>query len=66
MINESMKGKVVVVTGANSGMGKIIATNLAKKGCTLIMVCRIREKPNVALNEVSGKSKNQGGCTCIN
>ena len=58
MINESMKGKVVVVTGANSGMGKIIATDLAKKGCTLIMVCRIREKPNVALNEVSGKSKN--------
>lgn len=53
-----MKDKVVVVTGANSGMGKIIATELAKKGCTLIMVCRIREKPNVALNEVSSQSKN--------
>ena len=36
MINESMKGKVVVVTGANSGMGKIIATDLAKKGCTFL------------------------------
>ena len=57
-MDESMKGKVVVVTGANSGMGKIIATDLASRGCTLIMVCRIREKPNVALNEVQGKSKN--------
>lgn len=53
-----MKDKVVIVTGANSGMGKIIATELAKKGCTLIMVCRIREKPNVALKEVSEQSKN--------
>ncbi len=58
MQDQSLKDKIVMVTGANSGMGKIIATELAKKGCTLIMVCRIREKPNVALNEVSGQSKN--------
>ena len=58
MINQSMKNKVCIVTGANSGMGKIIATDLANKGATLIMVCRIREKPHVALNEVSAKSKN--------
>ena len=58
MINDSLKNKVIIVTGANSGMGKIIATELAKKDCKLIMVCRIREKPNVALNEVSGQSKN--------
>ena len=57
-MDDPMKDKIVIVTGANSGMGKIIATELAKKGCTLIMVCRIREKPNVALNEVSGQSKN--------
>jgi len=58
MIDQYLKDKVVIVTGANSGMGKIIATELAKKGCTLIMVCRVREKPNVALNEVSSQSKN--------
>ena len=58
MQDQSLANKTVIVTGANSGMGKIIATELAKKGCTLIMICRIREKPNVALNEVQGQSKN--------
>lgn len=57
-MDNSLKDKICIVTGANSGMGKIIATELAKKQATLIMVCRTREKPNVALNEVQGKSKN--------
>jgi len=57
-MDESLKDKVVIVTGANSGMGKIIATNLAKRGATTIIVCRTREKPNVALNEIQGRSKN--------
>ena len=54
-----MKNKVCIITGANSGMGKLMAIDLANKGATLIMVCRTREKPNVALNEVSSKTKNQ-------
>jgi len=58
MINEEMLGKVCIVTGANSGMGKIIATELANKSATLIMVCRIKDKPHVALNEINGKTKN--------
>ena len=53
-----MLGKVCIVTGANSGMGKIIATELANKSATLIMVCRIKDKPHVALNEINGKTKN--------
>jgi NAD(P)-dependent dehydrogenase (short-subunit alcohol dehydrogenase family) len=58
MQDQSLKDRVVVITGANSGMGKIIATELAKKGCNIIIVCRTREKPNVALNEIQGQSKN--------
>ena len=58
MINEEMLGKVCIVTGANSGMGKIIATELANKSATLVMVCRIKDKPHVALNEINGKTKN--------
>lgn len=53
-----MKGKVCIVTGANSGMGKLIATSLANSGATLIMVCRIREKPQLAWEEIRGKTKN--------
>jgi len=58
MITSEMAGKVCVVTGANSGMGKIIATQLANKSATLIMVCRVKEKPNVALQEIVAKTKN--------
>lgn len=53
-----MKDKVCIVTGANSGMGKLIALDLAKRGTKLIMVCRIREKPQVAWQEIVSKSKN--------
>jgi len=58
MINQNLLGKVCIVTGANSGMGKIVAQALANEGATLIMVCRIREKPQVAYEEIKGKSKN--------
>jgi NAD(P)-dependent dehydrogenase (short-subunit alcohol dehydrogenase family) len=57
-ISQDLLNKVCIVTGANSGMGKIIATNLAKRGTTLIMVCRIRDRSHVALNDVTMKSKN--------
>jgi retinol dehydrogenase-14 len=40
MVNSEMSGKVVMVTGANSGMGKEISLGLARLGATLVMVCR--------------------------
>ncbi|MAH07101.1 short-chain dehydrogenase [Candidatus Pacearchaeota archaeon] len=58
MTPKDLLNKTCIVTGANSGMGKIIATNLAKRGATLIMVCRIRDRAHVALNDVKMQSKN--------
>jgi hypothetical protein len=48
----SLKGRVAIVTGANSGVGKEIATFLAKKGATLYMVCRSRERGEAAMREI--------------
>lgn len=47
-----MKDKVCIVTGANSGIGKVTAIEIAKKGAKLIMVCRSKERGQEALNDV--------------
>lgn len=38
-----ISGKIIIVTGANSGMGLASATELARLGAHVIMVCRIRQ-----------------------
>jgi NAD(P)-dependent dehydrogenase (short-subunit alcohol dehydrogenase family) len=53
-----MGGKVCLVTGANSGIGKATAAELAKMGATLVMVCRNREKGESALSEIKKESGN--------
>lgn len=44
--------KRVVVTGANSGMGKAIAVEMAKRGYEVIMLCRDEKRGHAALREV--------------
>ncbi|XP_069674099.1 retinol dehydrogenase 14 [Periplaneta americana] len=48
----SMKGKTVVITGANSGIGKETARDLAKRGAKVIMACRNLETANKARDEI--------------
>ncbi len=53
-----MKDKVCLITGANSGIGKITAIELAKKGAKIVMVCRNPQKAEEARKEIIEKSKN--------
>src|ERR1051326_5183451 len=53
-----MKGKVVMVTGANAGIGKITALELAKKGASVVIVCRDKARGEEALKEIKEQSKN--------
>lgn len=41
-----------MITGANSGIGKETAIELAKMGANIVMVCRSRERGQKALNEI--------------
>ncbi len=57
-LNTSMQGKVCIVTGANSGIGKATALGLAQMGATVVMVCRNQSKGEEAQNEIKEKSEN--------
>jgi retinol dehydrogenase-14 len=54
-----MHGKVVMVTGANAGIGKEISLALAGMGATLVMVSRDRERGEAARNDVIASTANQ-------
>src|SRR5271169_135090 len=53
----SMTGKICLVTGANSGIGKETALGLAQMGARVIMVCRNAEKGKAALEEIRRESR---------
>ena len=48
-----MSGKVCVVTGANSGIGKATSLVLALFGAEIVLVCRDKARGEAALTEVS-------------
>lgn len=52
------KRDVVLITGANSGMGKATALELAKTGAQVVMLCRHRDRGEAALAEVRSASTN--------
>lgn len=56
---QRLDGKTVVITGANTGIGKETAIDLAKRGARVIMACRDMEKGQAALKEVVENSANE-------
>jgi NAD(P)-dependent dehydrogenase (short-subunit alcohol dehydrogenase family) len=56
--NEIMKEKIVVITGANSGIGKAASLALARMGATVVMVVRNPEKGEAARSEIIRESQN--------
>lgn len=51
-----LRDKVIIITGANSGIGKAAAIQLAQCGGIVVMACRSMERGAEALVEVSSRS----------
>jgi NAD(P)-dependent dehydrogenase (short-subunit alcohol dehydrogenase family) len=52
----NLEGKTIIITGANSGIGKAAAVQLAGLGAQVIMACRSLERGALALEDVKKES----------
>jgi NAD(P)-dependent dehydrogenase (short-subunit alcohol dehydrogenase family) len=53
-----MKDKVVIITGANRGIGKEAAKEIAGKGAKVYMACRSLDSANEAKEEIIKETNN--------
>ncbi|XP_064360952.1 dehydrogenase/reductase SDR family member 12 isoform X2 [Dromaius novaehollandiae] len=58
-VEVDVAGKSFLVTGANSGIGKATAKGIAKRGGTVHMVCRNKERAEEAKAEIMTETGNQ-------
>jgi NAD(P)-dependent dehydrogenase (short-subunit alcohol dehydrogenase family) len=57
-MSTTMQGKICLITGANSGVGKATASELAQMGATVVMVSRNRARGEEAQKEIQAHSGN--------
>ncbi|MDD9993932.1 MAG: SDR family oxidoreductase [Rhodospirillales bacterium] len=48
-----MHGKVCIVTGANSGIGRVAAIDLAGRGATVVLICRNHASGSAVVEEIA-------------
>ena len=51
-MNDHIAGKTIVITGANSGIGKAAAVQLARMGAAVVLACRSAERGAQAQEEI--------------
>ncbi|XP_068248495.1 retinol dehydrogenase 13-like isoform X3 [Palaemon carinicauda] len=56
-----LDGKTVVITGANTGIGKETAKDLSRRGAKIVMLCRDLEKARLAAEEIHKDTGNTVG-----
>jgi len=54
-----LQGKVFIVTGATSGIGKVTALDLARRGAHVVLACRSADKTAAVIDEIKRETGNQ-------
>ncbi|XP_027743953.1 dehydrogenase/reductase SDR family member 12 isoform X2 [Empidonax traillii] len=68
-VEVDVRGRSFLVTGSNSGIGKATAKEIARRGGTVHLVCRNKERAQVAQEEIvteTGNQINNAGCMVNN
>ncbi len=55
-MSQDMRGKIVVITGATSGIGQVAAESLASMGARIVQVARNRERGQEALERLQARA----------
>lgn len=58
-LDVSVAGRSFMITGANSGLGKSAAVEIAKRGGTVHIVCRNKERGEAAQQEIKETANNE-------
>lgn len=53
-----LSGKVFIVTGANTGIGKVAATDFARRGAHVFLACRSADKTQPVIDEIKRATGN--------
>ena len=55
---DTMTGRVIIVTGANSGLGYELARSLCEGGNDVVLACRNEERGNRAVEKIKRQNPN--------
>lgn len=64
VLRRAVKGRVVVVTGATSGIGEECALRLGRAGATVVLVARTPEKLEQTLRQIKAKGGTAAAYAC--
>src|SRR5438034_3066094 len=56
---DDLANKTFIVTGANTGIGKITARELARRGAHVILACRSADKTKPVVDEIQRETGNK-------